>query len=110
MATRYTAGMLRHRVEIQERTESRDDYGATVSTWGTVATCWAMVDQREGGEAQVAGQPRTNQQWLVVVRHRSTIAITARVKYSGRYLNIQSARDPFGDHEWLELICTEDPG
>ncbi|MBV6343225.1 phage head closure protein, partial [Candidatus Magnetobacterium casense] len=36
-------GSLRHRVELQKKTATRDTYGAETETWVTKATVWAAV-------------------------------------------------------------------
>lgn len=37
------SGKLRHPIEIQSATETRDDHGGVVRAWATVATVWGRV-------------------------------------------------------------------
>jgi SPP1 family predicted phage head-tail adaptor len=62
------AGRLRHQVALQSKTVSRDELGAEVETWSTIASIWAELDpyglrerlnmRRQQGEAVIGFRVR----------------------------------------------------
>ena len=44
------AGQLRHRVTIQQATETTDGFGGVTQAWATFATVWAAVEPLTGRE------------------------------------------------------------
>ena len=48
------AGRLRHRLNLQESTETRNAHGEAIITWATSYTVWGAVEPLSGSEA-VAG-------------------------------------------------------
>ena len=58
------AGLLRHRIVIQQNTPTRDGFNALVDSWSTFATLWAQIKTVSGGETveqQQAAAVRTHQ-------------------------------------------------
>lgn len=62
------AGRLRHQVTLQQKSVSRDEFGAEVETWATVAAIWAELEpyslrerltmRRQAGESVVGFRVR----------------------------------------------------
>jgi SPP1 family predicted phage head-tail adaptor len=62
------AGKLRHQVTLQSKSVTRDEFGAEVETWSTVASIWAELDpyvlrerltmRRQAGESVIGFRVR----------------------------------------------------
>lgn len=105
------AGKLRQRVTIEQSTETRDAFGATVPSWGALATVWAEVLPKVGGTgeafAEEAARERTRQGYTINLRYRSDVTTKMRVTWQGKILDIESAADPDGRRRALKLECQE---
>ena len=105
MATRI--GDLRERVELQERTTTRDEYGAKVEAYETRATLWANVRTVAGGESEEGtDQVIADLTHVVTVRYR-TVAPTTRVIWRGRELDVLDAIETDNRRAFLQLRCRE---
>ncbi len=101
------AGRLRHRIELQSATETRNEYGEATASWSTYATVWAAVEPLRGAERYSAQQAQAEEITRVVIRFRDDVSPKHRVKYGGRYLYINSVINPRERSRTLELMCTE---
>lgn len=103
------AGQLRHRVAIQEPTETIVR-GEPSVTWNTVATRWASLEALAGRELWNARQVQPDITHRVEMRHESGLAINSkwRLLFAGdRVLEILSIRRPLERPiNWL-LECKE---
>lgn len=100
------AGDLRHRLRIEERNDTEDDFGEPIPSWSEVATVWGILEpltgrEREGGE----GLDST-------VDHRARIrdlaGLTAdmRILWDSRTFEIKHImRDPVRSS--VEMLVTE---
>lgn len=101
------AGELRHRVTIQQKSVTRDSYGAEVITWTDVATVWAAVEPLRGREFLEAKQIQSETAYRVRIRHRSDVDTDMRVMWNSRTLEIVAVLDIGGLGRELELMCRE---
>ncbi len=102
------AGKLRHRITIQQRSESaRDDYGAPTYAWSTLATRWASIEPLRGQERFIADQTQSGVTHRVRLRYLSGVKPEMRFDYDGRTFEIAQVlnRDELGAE--LELLCFE---
>lgn len=80
-------GKMRHRVEVQESTRTRDEFGGVRKTWATVATRWAEVKQ--GSVAGVVdGAEMVTVNYEVRMRYSRTLNNRHRLIYNGKVLDI----------------------
>jgi len=100
------AGRLRHRLTIQQQTETRDSYGAAIITWSDVATVWGAIEPLSGQElfAQQQVQPETKVR--IVLRYRA-IDPSYRIVHDGKYYNITEVIDHGLRGQMLTLMCRE---
>lgn len=91
---KYHVGRLDRRIVIQESTETKDVYGQPVKTWATLATVWAQVDDKSGGETYQAEQLTAYRKTVFVIRFRSGIEERMRILYNNRYYDILSKQAP----------------
>lgn len=105
------AGKLRQRITIEQATETRDAFGATLQSWGTLATVWAEVLPKVGGTGEEfvtdAASERTSQGYTINLRYRSDVTTKMRVNWQGKLLDIESVADPDGRRRALKLECRE---
>ncbi|TXH48140.1 MAG: head-tail adaptor protein [Desulfurellales bacterium] len=103
------AGKLRQRITIERATETRDAFGATLQSWGTLATVWAEVLPKAAGEefTSDAASERTSQGYTINLRYRSDVTTMMRVNWQSKLLDIESVADPDGRRRALRLECKE---
>lgn len=99
------AGRLDKRVTIRSRGDTRDEYGAAVPTWPTLAEVWAQRLQQTGREF-LAGDKDTAERGVVWrIRWRDDIDETMRVSFEGQEYDIVEVRE-LGRKAGLELHTT----
>ncbi|MEZ4714305.1 MAG: phage head closure protein [Caldilineaceae bacterium] len=105
------AGRLRHRVQVQADTPTRDTAGQEVHSWATVATLWADVRQA-GGQERFAGG--SDQEFATVthsvrIRRQPSLTITVehRIVWESRILDIESVGDARGERKEMMIMCRE---
>lgn len=100
-------GKLRHRITIEEATETRDDYGAPEPTWETFAEVWASVESLSGREYFVARSSNSEVTHRVTIRYLSGLSPIMRIVYDSRVFEIVSILDRPGREKYLEVLCNE---
>lgn len=105
------AGRLRQRVTIEQATETRDAFGATLQSWTALAQVWAEVLPKVGGTGEEfatdAASERTSQGYTINLRYRSDVTTMMRVNWQNKLLDIESVADPDGRRRALRLECKE---
>lgn len=84
------AGILRHRVIIQAKTESRDAQGGVTYNWTNDQTRWAEVRPLEGRELWQARQAQMQATLRCSMRHYAGLTTQHRMIFGSRVLNIES--------------------
>jgi SPP1 family predicted phage head-tail adaptor len=101
------AGRLRHRVTIQDKVVTQDDYGEEVITWSDVDTVWASVEPLRGeefAELRRAGAELTTR---IVMRYQSGIAPEMRAMEGSHVYDILSVINVEERDKELHLMCRE---
>lgn len=101
------AGWLRHRVKIQTKTETRNDYGEPVYSWSDLGTAWASIEPlsaRETLEARTTLQETTTR---IRMRQWTTVTSEMRAVWGSHVYDITEVIRPFEKGEEMILICTE---
>lgn len=88
------AGDLRHRLKLQQPTESTNDFGETVISYSDVDTVWGAVEPNAGKRYFEAMQANSEVQGVVRIRYRSDIQATWRILFGTRVLKIVSIINP----------------
>lgn len=98
-------GKLRHRVTIQRPGQTQDpETGELLPGWTEVATVWASVEPLSAKEfiAAQAGQSEVSAR--ILMRARSDIEPTMRIKHRGNIYNIHGGLpDPNSGRHWITL-------
>ncbi len=88
-------GKFRHRVEIQTYTETRDEEGGSIRTWGTDATVWAKVNPISGIEREEGRQTESKLSHRITMRkYEGGLTAETRLKFDGKFFNIIAFVDP----------------
>jgi SPP1 family predicted phage head-tail adaptor len=82
------AGKLSHRVLIQQQLTTRDDDGASHTTWIDVATVWAAVEPLSAREFIQSGQTQAAIAARITMRYREGLRPTMRLIHRGEIFNI----------------------
>ena len=100
-------GKLRHRIEIQKFTETRDAHGGTIKEYEELATVWAFVRPMTGRELVDGNQVEGQVDLQIEIRQRSDISTHHRIIHLSRTLEIISVRDENERHKKTIIHCRE---
>lgn len=82
-------GLLRHSVQLQERTDAQNGTtGEMQTTWTTIATPWANISPMSGREFLAAGAEQSEVRGRITIRYRDDVTADMRIVYRGKYYNI----------------------
>ena len=106
------AGGLRHRVDIQQKTQTANGMGGFSTTWTSVtglgsvpAAIWPL-SSKEQLDAMKLESVITNK---IRIRYRAGITAANRIVYGSRIFNIKGAPINYDErNKTLDLLVTED--
>ena len=102
------AGTLRHRITIQEQTDTADGMGGFSTTWTDLfdmrVAIWPL-SAKERLEAMKLGVEVTHK---IRGRYRSGITPKNRIKFDTRIFNITSMINPDERNRTLDMLATEE--
>jgi len=101
------AGRLRHRLELQSKSETRDEYGAAIVSWTTQDTVWGAIEPLSGREYFSQQQVQAEASVRIVIRYNGSIDETWRIKHGGRYYNIVDVLNHDMRNYMLTIMCRE---
>jgi SPP1 family predicted phage head-tail adaptor len=82
------AGRLRHRIELQSKTEATNSFGEVTLTYSTYTTVWAEIRPLQGRELETAQQISADVNHKVTIRYNSSVVETDRILFGTRVLEI----------------------
>lgn len=100
-------GKLRHRIEIQEPTETRSASGQATVTWSTIATVWASVEPLRGREFFASKQIQAQVDTRIRIRYISGLTPKMRILWGTRVYLIDSIINPEERNIELQLMVRE---
>jgi SPP1 family predicted phage head-tail adaptor len=101
------SGLLRERITLESRQTTRGAMGGEVTTgWQDQGSTWASVTAISGREANVASQLDAVTSLSVVIRPRTDVQPTWRVRWGERVLSIEAVL-PHPAHDRITLLCSE---
>jgi len=98
---------MRERVTLQAPLRTPDGAGGAVVTWSDVATVWAQVMTRAGGERPAGERMEARRALQVMIRYRSGVTADMRLMWQERALDIRSVSDIDGKRHTLLIDCEE---
>lgn len=84
------AGKLRERIAIQQYTETQNEIGEPVKTWGTFASVWAAIIPLSGDEFFSSGQRNARVTHRIEIRARAGVTAKMRVSHKTRVFRIEA--------------------
>lgn len=104
----YQAGTLDQRIDLQQKTVTRDAFGAEQVSWATIRTIWAAKHPLRGKEYMAADHLRANVECKFVVRYLSARDVTPdwRILHGGVVHGIQSVIHVRSAREFIEIMAT----
>jgi len=100
------AGKLRHRVQLQYPSDTRDAHGGITRSWSTSATVWASVEPLTGRELLDAQQVESQSDTRVRIRYYQGIAPKWRVQHGQHVYNVLHVGDVDVRNREMLLLCT----
>lgn len=104
------AGTLRHKITVQQKSTTRDDYGQPLDAWPDVVTVRASAVNKGGGEFYAAQKINAEVTELFKTRYStSTAAIKPkmRVEFGTRHFDILHINNVDEANKELQLLCRE---
>ncbi len=103
------SGSLRHRIDIEKRTDdTRDSFNNIIKGYEKVRSAWSRVTPITGMERIEADRVEGGLTHRVVMRYVSGITPKMRIIHRGRILEIRSVVDIEEMRRQLVILCTED--
>ena len=103
------AGELRHKITIQQLTETpRDSVGAPARTWTTFAACNAEVNPLRGVEAFQAQQRYPTVDHQMRLRHLAGVTAKMRVSFDSRIFDIKGVLRGKGERRIETILMTQE--
>lgn len=101
-------GQLRHRVTIQQKTETADAYGGAGSiAWSDYITVWAAVAPLSGREFLEGRNLENEINYRIRIRYRSGLDPSMRVSWDSRIFDIEAVLNRFEENREIWLMCRE---
>ena len=95
-------GKLDRRVTIEQRTDTRDDFGEPIPAWSTLATVWAGKVSEEGSERFEGEQRHATRRVVWRIRHRTDVTEAMRILFDGDHYDITAITE-IGRKEGLQI-------
>jgi SPP1 family predicted phage head-tail adaptor len=109
------AGKLRHRIEIQAKSTTRNAHGSMVEAWTPIASRWAAVEPLQGRDLFAAAQVDTRLSHRIELRHytglkpsNAEFGPAHRLVFQGRVFAIYQVRHLQERGRITEALCVEE--
>jgi SPP1 family predicted phage head-tail adaptor len=101
------AGKLRHRIKIQEATETYNGVGEPVTTWTDYKIVWAEIRPMQGREYWASQQVNPEVTHRVTIRYLDGVTTEMRINFSDRIFAIDSILNTDEKNVELVVLCKE---
>lgn len=101
------AGLLRHRLTIQQKSVTRTGSGAETVTWADYDTLWGSIEPLSGRELEMAKQIHDEITVRIWIRYRSGVIPEMRVSWSSRTFDVLSVLNTAERDIKMQLMCRE---
>ena len=103
------AGKLRHKIDIQQFTTTKDSYSEDIKTWVSFHKTFASITPLRGKEYFDTQQIVPEVDNKIVIRYRSGIAPTMRIVWGSRTYEIRSITNFNERNIMQEILAVENP-
>ena len=101
------AGQLRHRIAVQEKTETRDERGGVIETWTTVAVRWGSIEPLRMRELFLAQQVDARVTHRILLRYYPGLSNQHRLVHENRVFHVQPPINAGERNRATELLVME---
>jgi len=101
------AGRLRHRLELQRNTPTRNTSGEMSDAWATVGTYWGSISAVKGDERFSSAQRVADADITIMMRHVGTITTADRLVHRAKTYDIREVIDRDERNAEYTLRCSE---
>jgi SPP1 family predicted phage head-tail adaptor len=98
---------LRHKITLQERKNTENEYGESTEEWIDIYTIWASVNPVVGREYFAAETVNSEVTHKIRIRYKENINPFMRVKFKERFFRIISVIDFEEKNLEMQLMCKE---
>lgn len=103
----FSAGMLRHVMDVETSTVARDAVGEPIETWASVAHVRAACESLSGKELLIGAQVNAAADTKITVRYHPEIVPEARMRWGSRIFDINHVNNIENRNRWMVLTCQE---
>ena len=103
-------GKLRHRITIQQVSETQDTDGSVIEVWSAYAVVQASLEPVSGREYLAAQSTQADVTHRINLRYLAGIVPKMRVNYDSRIFDILSVINVGERNRELQLMCRENIG
>ena len=115
MPTKIKAGQLRHKIEIQAQSETRDAGGGMTLVWTKIANSsgdaneWASIEPLSGSELIRGMQLQSPVTHRITIRYRKDLSYLTQYKvvHGSRIFNIKALRNLGERNRYIEMLAEE---
>lgn len=100
-------GKLRHRVNIQSYTTSKDSFGAEVKVWSDYANVSANVEPLSGKELFSAQQLHAETTTMITIRYCEGVNTSMKILFKGREYDILHVSNKDERNIAMYLLCKD---
>jgi len=101
---------LRHRLTIEQLSNTPDSQGGFATTWSTLATVWGKVEPVKSSERLFAQRIEYQRSHVAWIRNRSDVTTSMRITFNSRTFQIKGVRRLDEKRFWLILDLEENQG
>lgn len=99
--------MLRQRIMIQAKTETRDARGGVTETWTTIATRWGSIEPLSAREILNAQQVDARVSHRVTLRYYPGLTPEHRLLKDARVFHIEAVVNPLERDKATQVLAME---
>lgn len=104
------AGILRHRVRIEEQVTAKDSFGQVDTYWAPFATVWAAIEPLSAREFLAAQQVQSKASARITIRYRPGLLASMRIIHRDTLYNIEGIlQDKESGIEYMTLPVSSGP-
>lgn len=97
-------GDMRHRVQIQQRIETPNEFGEPVVNWNTIATRWGAIEPLTAKELIAAQQVQSDVSHKIRMRYYAGLTPKMRLVKGVRVFNIDGRFNPSEQGGTTEMV------
>lgn len=101
------AGLMRHKIIIQQLKGTRNEFGETEDVWKDVASIRASINPLSGRDFIGAMKEQAEITHKVTIRYNPAVKASMRIKFGARLFRILHIIDTWEQHREMTLICKE---